>query len=295
MVTITTDPALGGRWTSLRTGGHAGTAQPGSEAPARDRSTAGRDWLWHRPDPARASVRPGDAFVDAGGLEECIPTIRGVPDHGDAWSRPWMVVSPTTSLVRCPDFTLRREITSSQAFYRLEAAPGWRFLWAAHALLDVSPDAVLLAPNGTETRVDGGSTAAWPVGLERLGPDDGTAIGAILVDCPTTTVADGERLTFTLEAPDQPISTALWRNLRGWPTEAHIRGAEPRVSSGETLIARDPATAGAGDPLTVTPYRSIGVEPMLGRVFDLAQAGPGDAAVVPPSGVCEWTLTVTAG
>ncbi|MCM4077563.1 hypothetical protein [Paractinoplanes hotanensis] len=278
MVTITTDPALGGRWTSLRTAGHAGTAQPGSSP--RTCSTARRDWLWHRPDPARASVRPGDAFVDAGGLEECIPTIRGAPDHGDAWSRPWTVVSPTTSFVRCPDFTLRREITSSQASYRLEAAAGWRFLWAAHALLDVSPDAVLLAPDGTETRVDGRPAAAWPVGLEQLGPDDGTAIGAILVDCPATTVADGERLTFTLEAPGQPISTALWRNLRGWPTEPH----HPNVRG-----------AGAGNSLAVTPYRSIGVEPMLGRVFDLAEAGPGDAAVVPPSGVCEWTLTVTAG
>jgi hypothetical protein len=76
------------------------------------------------------------------------------------------------------------------------------------------------------------------------------------------TVADGERLTFTLEAPGQPVSVALWRNLRGWPA--------------------------AG------PYRSIGVEPMLGRVFDRAEAGAGDAAIVPPSGVCEWRLTVSA-
>ncbi|WP_285687936.1 hypothetical protein [Actinoplanes sp. NBRC 103695] len=49
---MTTDPALGGRWTSLR--------------------AAGRDWLWHRPDPARSRGRPGDSFVDAGGVEECL-------------------------------------------------------------------------------------------------------------------------------------------------------------------------------------------------------------------------------
>jgi hypothetical protein len=41
------------------------------------------------------------------------------------------------------------------------------------------------------------------------------------------------------------------------------------------------------------PYRSIGIEPMVGRVFNLANAGPGDAAVVPPSGVCSWRLTVS--
>ncbi|MFC3894567.1 hypothetical protein ACFOWZ_24060 [Lentzea rhizosphaerae] len=63
------DRDLGGRWTTLR--------------------TAHREWLWHRADPARSAVAPGDPFVDAGGLEECIPTVRGTPDHGDAWSRPW--------------------------------------------------------------------------------------------------------------------------------------------------------------------------------------------------------------
>ena len=42
------------------------------------------------------------------------------------------------------------------------------------------------------------------------------------------------------------------------------------------------------------PYRSTGVEPMLGRVFDLAEAGPGDAAEVPASGAVRWRLTVTA-
>jgi hypothetical protein len=249
MVSVSFDPSLGGRWTSL--------------------AAAGRSWLWHRPDPARAF--PGASFVDAGGVEECIPTIRGVPDHGDAWSRPWTATSSTSAFVETGEFKLTRSFDAGAAAlvasYRLEAVPGWRFLWAAHALLDVSESATLSAPKGTLTTVDNsgptfsGGPMAWPAGLERLGPDDGTAVGAILLDCPTTTVADGERLTFSLSAPGQPVSTALWRNLRGWPVE--------------------------------NPYRSIGVEPMLGRVWDLADAGPGDAAVVPASGVCEWRLTVT--
>jgi hypothetical protein len=208
--------------------------------------------------------------VDAGGVEECIPTIRGVPDHGDAWSRPWTATSSATAFVETREFKLTRSFDAEGdalvASYRLEAAPGWRFLWAAHALLDVSESATLSAPAGTLTKVDApagmpGPPVAWPAGLARLGPDDGTAVGAILLDCPTTTVADGERLTFSLSAPGQPVATALWRNLRGWPVE--------------------------------NPYRSIGVEPMLGRCWDLADAGPADAAVVPASGFCEWRLTVT--
>lgn len=239
MVTASVDLAHGGRWTSLR--------------------AAGREWLWQRPDPARAAVRPGDPFVDAGGLEECIPTVRGTPDHGAAWSRPW-----PSSTVECDGFRLRRVLNSAGdrliADYHLEAAPGWSFVWAAHALLDVSEQARLEAPAGTVTRIDGLGERTWPAGLDHLGPDDGTATGAILLDCPQVTVFDGAALTFTLEAAGQPVSVALWRNLRGWP--------QP------------------------DPYRSIGVEPMLGRVFDRAEAGPGDTATVPASGVCEWRLTV---
>ena len=42
------------------------------------------------------------------------------------------------------------------------------------------------------------------------------------------------------------------------------------------------------------PYRSIGVEPMLGRVFDLAQACEGDCAVTPATGEVRWRLTISA-
>ncbi|WP_377273498.1 hypothetical protein [Peterkaempfera sp. SMS 1(5)a] len=76
-------------------------------------------------------------------------------------------------------------------------------------------------------------------------------------------VHDGaDTLHLSLEAQGQPVAVALWRNLRGFPQDA--------------------------------PYRSVGVEPMLGRVFDRAAAGDGDTAVVPPSGTAAWRLTVTA-
>ncbi|HEY3630496.1 MAG TPA: hypothetical protein VGL21_06330 [Jatrophihabitantaceae bacterium] len=246
---VITDLACGGRWMSLR--------------------LAGREWLWSRSDPDRAGVRPGDAFVDAGGLEECVPTVRGAPDHGTAWSRPWRRVG-ADEVAECGDFVLRRRLrvsASVTASYRLEAAPGFRFVWAAHALLDVSPAARVELPPGAPTRIypdDGPSYVddAWPAGgLDQLGPDDGTAVGAVVVGPSAVRVHDGERLELRVHA-DQPTSIALWRNLAGWPVEQ--------------------------------PYRSIGVEPMLGAVFDLATAGPGDAATVPANGFVAWELEVSA-
>ncbi|MEW9527084.1 hypothetical protein [Microbispora sp. NPDC049125] len=259
------DLAHGGRWTSLAGGG--------------------REWLWSRPDPARAAVVPGAGFVDVGGLEECVPTVRGLPDHGDAWSRPW-AGTPVQSVVTCDGFELLREVSEEGgavvAAYRLSADPGFAFVWAAHALLDLGEDARLSAPSGTPTRVFPEAAPlldrAWPPGaahvegpwptpyglaLDRLGPDDGTAAGAVL-RCTAVRVVDGaDVLDLRVEAPPGvPVSTALWRNLGGFPSNA--------------------------------PYRSIGVEPMLGAVFDLAEAGPGDAAVVPHSGELTWRLVLAA-
>ncbi|WP_409474456.1 hypothetical protein [Streptomyces sp. HC307] len=261
---IVTDPAHGGRWTSLR--------------------TAGREWLWRRQAPERESVSPGDPFVDAGGLEECIPTVRGTPDHGDAWSRPW-ARDADRDVVHCDRFTLTRAIRSTrdgaEADYMLTADAGFRFVWAAHALLDLSDRATVHSRDGASTRLFPEAAPlldrAWPKGaawvagswpvpcglrLDRFGPDDGSAVGAV-VDAARCCVHDHtDRLSWALEADGQPLSIALWRNLGGFPA-AH-------------------------------PYRSTGVEPMLGRVFDLAEAGPGDAARVPASGEVRWRLTLTA-
>ncbi|MBQ1089329.1 hypothetical protein [Streptomyces sp. B93] len=265
-VEIVTDPAHGGRWTSLRAGG--------------------REWLWRRADPRRARVSPGDAFVDAGGLEECVPTVRGTPDHGDAWSRTWSREGDAER-VECDGFALTRRIRATgegaEVDYALTADPGFRFVWAAHALLDLSEQATLHARDGARTRlfpeaapllpgpwpgdapwVEGDWPAPRGLALDRLGPADGTAVGAV-VDTARVCVHDGaDRLSLALEADGQPRSLALWRNLGGFPAP--------------------------------NPYRSTGVEPMLGRVFDLADAGEDgdDTARVPASGEVRWRLTLTA-
>jgi hypothetical protein len=251
---VTTDLELGGRWTSL--------------------AAHGREWLWHREEPARAGVRPGDPFADAGGLEECVPTVRGTADHGDAWSRPWRREG-REAVAACPDFALARGIrtgaTETVVDYRLTARPGYRFVWAAHALLDLSERAHLTMPHGTPLRLypeEGPSwqPGRWPtaggVALDRPGPADGTAVGAV-VETPEVTVHDGaDSLTLRVEADGAPVAVAIWRNLGGFPRAA--------------------------------PYRSVGVEPMIGRVFDREGAADDDTACVPASGEVRWRLTLAA-
>jgi hypothetical protein len=252
----------GGRWTSLR--------------------TPDREWLWHRPDPARDRVQPGARFVDVGGLEECLPTVRGRPDHGAVWSRPW-VAAGDAHRVSTDEFELVRTIETDGdglvVDYRLSAAPGYQFVWAAHALLDLTPSASLEAEVGTCTRVYPEAAAVtgspWPAGatwledawptplglpLSQLGPDDGTAVGAILLTSNVRVVDGADRLDLGVEATSQPTAIALWRNLRGSP-------------------------AGA-------PYRSIGVEPMLGRVFDRESAAAEDLATADDGGEARWRLRI---
>jgi len=246
------ESALGGRWRSLR-------------------GRNGREWLWRRDAPRRAFVMPGDAFVDAGGLEECLPTIAGVPDHGDAWSRPWTESDGGWMSVEGQEFRLARRITTGglvTAEYRLEADPGWRFIWAGHALVDLAEGAVVDLPRGSHIWVNaaGSSTpTVWPDyhdhDLSVLGPDDGSALMIIVPWVDSATVRDGhDALTLSVAVEGQPYGISVWRNLGGFPEQA--------------------------------PYRNIGIEPMVGYCPTLSLAGPEEAAVVPPSGVVEWSLTI---
>jgi hypothetical protein len=253
-VRVEVDSVHGGRWVSLT-------------------GPDGKEWLWRRDAPEREAVRPGDPFVDAGGLEECYPTIGGQPDHGAVWSRPWQV-DDAGLRVHGDDFDLHRTIRVEGdevvGTYRLLAPPGQRFVWAAHALLALSTAARVELPAGHPMTVDlpdRSETAAWPLldgaDLSVFGPADGTVMGIRLPDLSAATVVDGDsRLTLALEVDGQPVGVMLWRNLGGWPEAA--------------------------------PYRSTGVEPMIGHRATLANAGPREAGVVPTSGEVSWTLRIAA-
>lgn len=252
-LSVDVDLGHGGRWTSLR--------------------TPEREWLWTNPDTsvlaARPDAGPGDAFVDAGGVEECFPTLRGASDHGEAWTRPWSG-TPADAAVDVPGLRLRRTVRVAAGVveigYEVTGQPGATFVHAVHALLDVSPDARLEVP-GAETMVvldtDEDPVRPWPSGLDRLGPDDGTAVCAVLPGVHEATMVDGDSaLHLRWDAPgrDDLCSLVLWRNLRGWPD--------------------------AG------PYRSIGVEALLGRTVD--SDDPTGAARLGGDGRATWTLTFSA-
>jgi hypothetical protein len=261
---VRVDPAHGARITSLR-------------------DPAGREWLWRNPDPAivaaRDLVRPGDPFVDAGGWEECFPTIAGASDHGEVWSRPWRVAGNALGIARATYDLTRTFVGDGDRLavrYRLAAAPGFRFVWAAHLLLDLSPAARLEAAPGTPCRcwpdhwrspepvvpVEGPWPAPLGSPLDRL-DSDGSALFFMLLGPDPVAVIDDRRLSLRLDAPGQPTAVAVWRNLGGWPPDA--------------------------------PYRGIGIEPAIGRHYDRDRAAPADLGTVGPSGVLEWTLWLESG
>jgi hypothetical protein len=252
-LSVRTDPVLGGRWTSLR--------------------ALEREWLWTNPDTeiaqARTRVLPGAAFVDAGGAEECFPTVRGKPDHGDVWTRPWSadIAKHTVDVPQVG--RLSRRISGDNPVvvdYEVTGRPGTRFLHALHMLLDLSSTARLIMPGSPQITVldVDDPEREWPNGLDTFGPDDGTAICALVPGCHEVAVVDGEYvLRFAWDAPDAPdlCSLLLWRNLFGWPAQR--------------------------------PYRSIGVEPMVGRAADLSSAEPKACARIAPPGHFRWVLRLS--
>ncbi|MFX4273955.1 hypothetical protein ACQBAR_02170 [Propionibacteriaceae bacterium Y1685] len=148
--------------------------------------------------------------------------------------------------------------------------PGRPFVHAVHLLLDLSPAARILLPGRPEVRVlgsDGDDVyGAWPViggvDLSLLGPDDGTATCAVLPGVNACTIVDDHdqlHLRWRRTAGDGAgEGLILWRNLRGWP-----------------------------DP----PYRSIGVEPMLGHTADHSETAL--AARLDADGRAHWYLELS--
>ena len=265
-LTVETDPSHGGRWTSL-------CALPPASLPSEhgELRVPAREWLWHHPDPeiarARQQARPGAAFVDAGGVEECLPTVRGEPDHGAVWSRPWSAGTDGAHVV-ADGLRLDRRIRADGTVtvdYTITGQPHAPVVHAVHALIDVSPAARLDAPGvRTAHLLDGGAVVPWPSGLDRLGPDDGTATAAVLPGCTAVTLHDGaDALELAWRSPSgAPCSLLLWRNLRGWPDAA--------------------------------PYRSVGVEPMIGTAATPDAPGTGRPARLGPDGTLRWQLTLRA-
>lgn len=262
-VSVIFEPEQGGRWTSLR-------------------GPLGREWLWRRElaEADRLAARPGDPFIDAGGLEECCPTIAGAFDHGDNWSQPWSDEGNGNFAVTGHGYRLSRRISivasAIVSDYQLEAEEGLRFIWAGHSSLDLSEAAQIIAPEGHRTRVWPEHWRTWPNTEQIEGPwpapigvpldelrSDGTATFCMLLDLTSITARDGDaEIRFQLDAPGQPVAIALWRNLGAWPAD--------------------------------TPYRSIAIEPAIGWHFDRDHVEPPEVGLVPACGEVTWRLTISA-
>ncbi|GGQ10233.1 hypothetical protein [Streptosporangium pseudovulgare] len=256
---VAVDVRRGGRWDSLT-------------------GPDGREWLWSRPDPRRVAVTPGAAFVDVGGVEECFPTVVGEPDHGEVWALPW-TGDAGEAAVETGEYRLSRRITAGERItvdYELRAEPGYAFVWAFHALLVPEPGLRVEVPHGHPARVwpyggPGPLSGRWPgpAGTGRfdvLGPDDGGAAFCLLPGLASLRVTAGAAsLRFGLESEHGPVGFGVWRNLGGYAWD--------------------------GGP----PYRSFGVEPMLGAVHDRSKAADGETAVVPASGRTTWRVVVEHG
>ena len=211
-----------------------------------------------RRSPRRARVAPGDAFVDAGGLEECLPTVRGAPDHGDAWSRPWRQRRPGTRGRRAaPTFTPDPPLSTRRGRRAGRRLPAGRRPRATASsgprtpCSDLSPDARLEHPPaprpgctrrrpraaGHLARRRPRSTGPWPAppgcaGHLRPGRRH-RASARSLLDCRTCPVHDGtDRLTLDLECAGQPRASPCGAtSAASRPTRPTAASASSRCSA----------------------------------------------------------------
>ncbi len=157
-----------------------------------------------------ATESSGFELSDAGGWDECLPTVAACtsgdvhfPDHGDVWRRPWPAylegqtlhasVEAFTVPVR---FSKRSSLHGSALHINYSAVNtskhATEFLWSAHPLFQVQEgDHILLPGSVADVRVEGSTFAglarpdgrcAWPmaecpdgswIDLSQVGPPDG--------------------------------------------------------------------------------------------------------------------------
>lgn len=175
-------PGFGGKIASLQWRGTGTELLQAPLGPYRERAAHGGEAM------------PFDQS-DAGGWDECLPTVAGcrygaqvVPDHGDLWGVPWQVVaaspSEATLTAETASLPLRftRRIALEGAMLRLDYAvenlsPGpVPYLYSTHPLFAVEAgDQLRLAPGIHQLTVEGsggdrlgkhGTTVGWPFGQE---------------------------------------------------------------------------------------------------------------------------------
>ena len=290
-------PSLGGKITSICS------------------AASGREWLWvnphlHQRDPTGHTDYVGE--FDTGGWDEVFPTLNPcrlpntpwgettLSDHGEIWRRPAEVTTTTQRSVRLRTtgdplpfsfervLTLESEEPKFDIAYRLvnHTDQPLPYTWAAHPLLNIEPGMRINLPPGVQASITGwfgenppqlGKLFDWPlVPAARGEPRDLSRvpepidIALMLFTQPlepgwveVTTADDRESLRFDF-THSPPHRIGMWLNYGGW--------------------------SGSGS----TPYFNAGIEPATSPCDTLADAIAADlAAVVPPNGSQQWTVTTT--
>lgn len=273
---------------------------------------SGHDFLQKPPEPERGYRSAGygarfDQF-DTSGFDECLPTVAPcrlagaeLPDHGEVWSVPWTCERDGDALLMqvrgtALPYALTRRVHLRRSTVVLDyelastGASPFPWLWSAHPLLAVEPDARILLPEDVgsvyvNASVDEdlgrhGDIVSWPIARRR----DGTNRDLSWLAPRSVALADKlftPRLTrgwcaVYLPRPDLHLAfrfdpevvpyVGLWICQGGWPED------------------RPPK------------HYTVALEPCTGRPDSLAEAAArGEAQLLEPGATRRWTLELVAG
>ncbi len=217
-----------------------------------------REWLWHPGDKLDLFKNsPGDDFSASTlvGMDECLPTIapcswrgRQLPDHGEVWSRPWVVeqsawqhgiLKTSIKLENSPlefERTLQLREDHLQFDYKLFnlAAMEARFIWAIHPLLRLTDGDELELPESTRALFNG---EAWVDSVASAIPQKKCckAFGHPIQEgtAAIKNQIQGDRLQFIWD-PAANNTLGLWLTRGGWHGHHHL-AIEPTNADHDSL------------------------------------------------------------
>lgn len=241
-----------------------------------------REWLVQG-EPWRSTPTASQPFVAVPprGWDEMMPTIDEcvvdgsvVPDHGEAWRRPWTGSADALSFRSPRGYTLSRTVTrtprSVRLDYLVESVVDQPFLWAAHPLFAAGPGSHidLAGYTGEVLEVTSRGTRAVKLSPELLAVDG---------------LDDGQFRKIVL-----PSAARVHR-----ASVVHADGSWLQLSwDGEVV----PFLAVYLERRTFTASECLAIEPMTGWYDSLADAvSRGLVTRAWPGHPVRWHLEVTAG
>lgn len=254
------------------------------------RLESGYEYLLQPPEPERAYHRRfyGDRFEDheTSGFDECMPTVAEclypqepflrspLPDHGDIWSLPAAATIDGEQLRLVTDlrslplrFTKTAQLQENAVRLDYEVTnlsqSAVQFLWSAHPLLRVEPEAEIFLPqdvkeltvewSADERMGKSGDQCTWPEAADSSGrltklnkivsPSAGTAEKLFTPRlsqgfCGMFLPRENEGITFRFDAQLVPY-VGVWICQGGWPTNRAAKhftvGLEPCFGRHDSL------------------------------------------------------------